>query len=128
MSRTYNTKYDFDKMGNKFEFPHGYHTPHIDIQEGEDYHVDVSYTTFDDNKDRWRKCSRHPNKHKKRGSLGREFTNTGMMGTRYWRNRFGKVYDKSSRNHLIKREMNQTRRHRLKNDTQNEINRELNEY
>lgn len=50
------------------------------------------------------------------------------MGTRYWRNRFGKVYDKSSRNRLIKREMNQTRRHRLKNDAQNEINRELNEY
>lgn len=35
MSRTYNTKYDFDKMGNKFEFPHGYHTSHIDIKENE---------------------------------------------------------------------------------------------
>lgn len=128
MSRTYNTKHDFDKMGNKFEFPHGYHTSHIDIQEGGDYYHDVSYTTFNDNQDRWRKCSRHPNKHKKRGSLGREFTSLGMSGTRYWRNRFGEVYDKSSRNHLIKREMNQTRRHRLKNDTQNEINRELNEY
>ncbi len=37
MSRTHNTKYDFNKMGNKFEFPHEYHTSHIDIQEGEDY-------------------------------------------------------------------------------------------
>lgn len=128
MSRTYNTKYDFHKMGNEFEFPNGYHTPHIDIQEGEDYYHDVSYTTFNDNQDRWRKCSRHPNKHKKRGSLGREFTSLGMNGTRYWRNRFGEVYDKSSRNRLIKREMNQTRRHRLKNNVQNEINRELNEY
>jgi len=127
MSKTYNTKHDFDKLGNEFEFPQGYHTTYVDINEGEDYHTDVSYTTFNDNEDRLRKCSRHPNKRKKCGSLGREFTMLGMSGTRYWRNRFGEVYDKSSRNHLIKREMNQTRRHRLKNDAQEIINNSLNE-
>lgn len=125
MSRTYNTKHDFDKLGNKFEFPQGYHTSWYDISEGEDYIYDVSFTTVSDNEDISRKCSRHPNKHKKRGSLSREFTKLGMSGTRYWRNRFGEVYDKSSRLRLVKREMNQTRRHRLKNEAQEIINKEI---
>lgn len=125
MSRTYNTKYDFDKLGNKFEFPQGYHTSWYDINEGEDYHIDVSYTTVSDNEDRSRKCSRHPNKRKKRGSLSREFTKLGMSITRYWRNRFGEVSDKSSRSRLIKREMNQTRRHHIKNETKDIVNKEI---
>lgn len=128
MSRTYNTKHSFLQKFVDYEFPNGF-VNHCgeEIKPGEVITYDPSYTTCSDNE-----CNiihntscRHPNKRKKRGSLGREFTKLGMSSMRYWRNRFGEENDKSSRLRLIKREMNQTRRHRIKKETKDIINKEI---
>ena len=129
MSKTYNTKHDFNKNYGKVVYPNGYskkypygteaREPGIEYDE-----QDISFTTQEGPEAHYLTV-RHPNKRKKRGSLGREFKNTGMSGTRYWRNRFSEENEKSSRMRLIKREMIQTRRHRMKHDAEEEINREL---
>ena len=50
-----------------------------------------------------------------------------MTGTRYWRNRFGEEDCKSSRCRLVKHQMTHTRRHRIKNETEQIINNAINE-
>jgi len=130
MSKTYNSKHKFNSLSCNYEFPHGYNDNNMykkTIEPGEEYDYDISHTTTNDWINRFNKCSRHPNKRKKRGSLGREFTKLGMTGTQYWRNRFGEEDNKSSRCRLVKHQMNQTRRHRIKNETQEIINNSLNE-
>jgi len=128
MSRTKNiSKHEFHNEYGSFEFPQGYETPYMNIEPGDEYGVDISYTTRNDNSDPHRALTRHPNKRKKRGSLNRDFKNVGMSSPSYWKNRFGDAYDKSSRMRLIKREMTQTRRHRMKHDAEEEIERSLNE-
>ena len=132
MSRTYNTKHDFNKNYGVVVYPNGLSKGYpygIEAREpGVEYdEVDMSHTTQEGPEAHYLTV-RHPNKKSNKVSLGREFKNTGMTGTRYWRNRFGEIYDRSSRMRLIRREMTQTRRHRLKHDAQDEINRELNEY
>lgn len=129
MSRTYNTKHDFNRNYGTVTYPNGYSKKYpygIESREpGVEYdEVDMSHTTQEGPEVHYLTV-RHPNKRKKRGSLDREFKNVGMSSPSYWKNRFGEVYDKSSRMRLIKREMTQTRRHRMKHDTEEEINREL---
>ena len=131
MSRTYNTKYSHLQKFCDYEFPNGYSPKYNkEIKPGEVVDYDPSRTTYSDNEQtiNYHTSTKHPNKRKKRGSLGREFTKMGMNGTRYWRNRFGEENDKSSRSRLIKHEMNQTRRHRIKNETKEIINKELYSY
>ena len=129
MSRTNNiSKHEFHNEYGSFEFPNGYETNYgEDIKPGEEVEYDVSHTTHNDNSDPHIVLTRHPNKRKKRGSLNRDFKNVGMSSPSYWKNRFGDAYDKSSRMRLIKREMTQTRRHRMKHDAEEEIERSLNE-
>ena len=127
MSRTYNSKHDFNKNYGKVVYPNGYEASFINEarEPGVEYdEVDMSHTTQEGPEAHYLTV-RHPNKRKKRGSLDREFKNVGMSSPSYWKNRFGEVYDKSSRMRLIKREMTQTRRHRMKHDVEEEINREL---
>ena len=129
MSKTYNTKHDFNKNYGKVVYPNGYFKEYpygtVVREPGVEYdEVDTSHTTQEGPEANYLTV-RHPNKRKKRGSLDREFKNVGMSSPSYWKNRFGEVYDKSSRMRLIKREMTQTRRHRMKHDTEEEINREL---
>jgi len=127
MSRTYNSKHDFNKNYGKVVYPNGYEASFINEarEPGIEYdEVDMSHTTQEGPEAHYLTV-RHPNKRKKRGSLDREFKNVGMSSPSYWKNRFGEVYDKSSRMRLIKREMTQTRRHRMKHDVEEEINREL---
>ena len=127
MSKTYNDKYDFNKNYGKVVYPNGYEASFINEarEPGVEYdEVDMSHTTQEGPEAHYLTV-RHPNKRKKRGSLDREFKNVGMSSPSYWKNRFGEVYDKSSRMRLIKREMTQTRRHRMKHDAEEEINREL---
>ena len=133
MSRTRNiSKYEFDKEYGSYEYPHGLDNDkyNVHIEPGEERITDISGTTRggDHNPDVWQKLTRHPNKRKKRGSLNREFKNVGMSSPSYWKNRFGEEHDKSSRMRLIKREMTQTRRHRMKHDAEEEIERSLNEH
>lgn len=123
MSKTYNSKHDFNKWFSDIEYPNGFARHGYELEPGETFSTDLSGTTTMDHP--YEKCVRHPNKRKKTHSLGREFTNTGIMGTRYWRNRFGEEDSKSSRCRLTKREQNQKRRHKLKNETQEIINREM---
>jgi hypothetical protein len=119
MSRTYNTKHDFNKNYGKVVYPNGYEAREPDVEYDE---VDMSHTTQEGPEAHYLTV-RHPNKRKKRGSLDREFKNVGMSSPSYWKNRFGEVYDKSSRMRLIKREMTQTRRHRMKHDAEEETSR-----
>lgn len=121
MSKTYNTKHDFNKNYGNVVYPNGYGAREPGVEYDE---VDMSHTTQEGPEAHYLTV-RHPNKRKKRGSLDREFKNVGMSSPSYWKNRFGEVYDKSSRMRLIKRVMTQTRRHRMKHDTEEEINREL---
>ena len=111
MSRTYGSKYDFNKNYNK----------------NDDY-KDLSeiYTSGDINADI--KTSRHPNKKKKTNSLSREFTENGISGTRYYRYRFGEEDYKSSRCRLVKREQTQERRQRMKEQTKQIIEESLEDY
>lgn len=128
MGKTYNSKHEFNKKFYDYEFPQGYVTQYgKEIKPGEVTNYDPSFTTYGDNEYTisHNTACRHPNKRKKRGSLGREFTKMGMSGTRYWRNRFGEEDGKSSRCRLIKRKMTQTRRHRIKNETERMINEVL---
>lgn len=127
MGKTYNSKHDFLKKFDNYEFPNGYNGNGYHLEAGKVTDYDYSFTTHRSDNNAQIETTRHPNKHKKRGSLGREFTKTGMSGTRYWRNRFGEESDKSSRNRLVRREMSHTRRHRLKNDAEEIINNALNE-
>lgn len=96
MSKTYNDKYDFDKIvGNK------------------------------EIRDAYLLATRHHNK-RKRASLNREFHKVNLGSPANWKNRYGEVYDKSSRMHLAASEIAMKRRRRLNHDAQDEINRELN--
>ena len=131
MSRTYNTKHDHDKKFCDYEFPQGFMTQGgKEIESGEIISYDPSFTTYGDNEYTIINDTsvRHPNKRKKRGSLGREFTKADISGTRYWRNRYGEANQKSSRGRLIKREQNQIRRQRMKEDTNKLIENSLEDY
>ena len=127
MSRTYNqSAHDFDKYSPDIEYPNGYTGRYSrNLEPGEVTPTDWSGITTIDHPHE--KCVRHPNKKKKTNSLGREFTDTGITGTRYWRNRFGEEDEKSSRCRLIKRELTQKRRNRLKNQTKEIISEQLND-
>lgn len=126
MSKTYNTKHDFDKEYGTYEFPNGFKNNYgCDIKPGEEYETDPSHTTFNDNTNLWSKLTRHPNKKRKKGSLDREFKTVGMTSPSKWKNRFGEEHDKSSRMRLIKREMTQKRRHKLKNQANKIIEESL---
>lgn len=129
MSKTYNSKHNFNKNYGKVVYPNGftknYGVIKYEREPGVEYdEVDITHTTQEGPEAHYLTV-RHPNKRKKRGSLDREFKNVGMSSPSYWKNRFGDAYDKSSRMRLIKREMTQTRRHRMKHDIEEEINREL---
>jgi hypothetical protein len=95
MSRTYNDKYDFEKIAEEID------------------HLDAHLL-----------ATRHPNK-KRRTSLNREFHKVKLSSPANWKNRYGNAYDKSSRMHLPAREVSMKRRRRLNHDAQDEINREL---
>ncbi len=98
MSKTYNDKYDFEKIIENEEI--NYWDAHL-------------------------LATRHPNK-RKRASLNREFHKVNLGSPANWKNRYGDVYDKSSRMHLPASEIAMKRRRRLNHDAQDEINRELN--
>lgn len=128
MSRTYNTKHDYYKKFPNYEYPQGYKTiTGKVIEPGEVIDYDYSYTTDGPHNNTQHTTVRHPNSRKRKSSLGREFTKVGMTGTRYWRNRFCEEDGKLSRCRLVKHQMTHTRRHRLKNDTQEIIDNALNE-
>ena len=97
MSKTYNDKYDFEKIAKDEEIDYW------------DAHL---------------LATRHPNK-KRRTSLNREFHKVKLSSPANWKNRYGDAYDKSSRMHLPAREVAMKRRRRLDHDAQDEINREL---
>jgi hypothetical protein len=97
MSKTYNDKYDFEKIAKDKEI----------------YYWDAHLL-----------ATRHPNK-KRRTSLNREFHKVKLSSPANWKNRYGDAYDKSSRMHLSAREVAMKRRRRLDHDAQDEINREL---
>jgi len=97
MSKTYNDKYDFEKIAEDKELDYW------------DAHL---------------LATRHPNK-KRRTSLNREFHEVNLSSPANWKNRYGDAYDKSSRMRLAKRVVVQKRRHRMKHNTEEEINREL---
>ena len=97
MSKTYNDKYDFEKIVNDKEI--NYWDAHL-------------------------LATRHPNK-KRRTSLNREFHKVKLSSPANWKNRYGDAYDKSSSMHLPAREVAMKRRRRLDHDAQDEINREL---
>ena len=128
MSKTYHTKHDFDKEYGIYEFPHGLDKYNTHIEPGEESYMDPSGTTcnINQNPDISQRLTRHPNKKKKTHSLGREFSQNSLSGTRYWRNRFCEEHDKSSRMHLVKRELTQIRRRRMKEEVRDIINEELN--
>lgn len=109
MSKTYNSKHDYLKNYNK-----------------EDNYKDPSkiYTSGDINAHI--KTSRHPNKKKKTRSLGKEFYIVGLSNPACWRFRFGEECYKSSRTHLFRREQAAKRRNRLKHESEEEIERSLN--
>ena len=111
MSRTYGSKYDFNKNYNK----------------NDDY-KDLSeiYTSGDINADI--KTRRHPNKKKKTHSLGREFAKTNLPNPSNWKWKYGEEDEQSYRTHLSRREVAQKRRSRLKHDTEDIINQALEEY
>ena len=97
MSKTYNDKYDFEKIVKDKEIDYW------------DAHL---------------LATRHPNK-KRRTSLNREFHKVKLSSPANWKNRYGDAYDKSFRMHLPAREVAMKRRRRLDHDAQDEINREL---
>lgn len=70
------------------------------------------------------KSTRHPNKRKNK-ALGREFSDVGLTNPANWKYRFGDAYDRSSRTHLGRRELAAKRRNRLKNEVEEQINREI---
>jgi len=110
MSKTYNSKYDYLKNYNK-----------------EDDYKDLSeiYTSGDINAHI--KTSRHPNKKRKTRSLGREFHIVGLDNPANWKLRFSEEGYKSSRTHLSRREQVSKRRNRLKHESEEEIERSLND-
>jgi hypothetical protein len=97
MSKTYNDKYDFNK-----------------ILDEESNYWDAHLL-----------ATRHPNK-RKRSSLNREFHKVHLGSPANWKNRYGDAYDKSSRMHLSAHEVSMKRRRRLKNEAKDIINNELN--
>lgn len=95
MSKTYNSKHDFNKIRDEYDYVDAYiHT------------------------------TRHPNKRKNK-SLSREFAEVGLYDPSGWKNRFGDAYDRSSRTHLGRRELAAKRRNKLKNEVKEQINREI---
>ena len=110
MGKTYNSKYDYLKNYNKED---DYKDPSKIYTSG-DIHAHI-------------KTSRHPNKKKKAGSLRREFHIVGLNNIAYWRFRFGEADYKSNRMHLSKREQKCKRRNRLKHESEEEIERSLND-
>jgi len=79
-----------------------------------------------DNVNAYIKSTRHPNKRKNK-SLCREFSEVGLSNPAKWKWRYGEEHDKSSRMHLIRREIAAKRRNRIKHEVEEEINREINE-
>lgn len=108
MSRTYGSKYDFNKNLNK-----------------EDDYKSLSeiYTSGDINAAI--KTRRHPNKKKKRRCLGKEFHEVGLDNPAYWKYKYGEVGGQSNRLHLVRREIAAKRRNRLKHEAEEEIERSL---
>ena len=70
------------------------------------------------------KATRHPNKRKNK-SLGKEFSEVGLSNPSNWKYRYGEEHNKSSRMHLVRREIAAKRRNRLKHEVEEEINREM---
>ena len=97
MSKTYNDKYDFEKI----------------VENEEINYLDAHLL-----------ATRHPNK-RKHASLNREFHKVKLCSPANWKYRYGDAYNKSSRMHLAASEIAMKRRRRLNHDAQDEINREL---
>ena len=118
MSRTYNSKHDFDKACGVIEHPNGFEKEYpygVEKREpNEEYETDLSSTTNGDSNHPHKECTRHPNKKKHKASLSREFNAVGVPNPAKWKNRFGEEDDKSSRSHLIRSIMAHKRRHKLK--------------
>lgn len=119
MSRTYGTKHDFNKNygnveypnGLKKEYPYGIESREPNVEYDE---VDMTHTTC--SPDAYQLTTRHPNK-KKHHSLNREFGKNGLPNISNWKSRYGESPDKSSRNHLVRREIAQIRRRKIKRET-----------
>ena len=111
MSRTYGSKYDFNKNYNAKEI---YKSP-SEIYESEDINANI-------------KTRRHPNKKKKTNSLGREFAQTNLPNPSNWKWKYGEENEQSHRTHLARKEVAQKRRSRLKHDAEDMINQALEEY
>lgn len=119
MSRTYNSKHDFDKACGVVEHPNGFEKEYpygVEKREpGVEYETDLSFTTESTNP--YKKCVRHPNKKHKNGTLTREFHTLGVSDPSKWKMRYGEASDKSSRSHLIRNIMKHKRRHKFKEQT-----------
>ena len=111
MSRTYGSKYDFNKNYNTKDV---YKSP-SEIYESADKNAAI-------------KTRRHPNKKKKTLSLGREFAQTNLPNPTDWKWKYAEEDEQSHRTHLARKEVAQKRRSRLKHDTEDMINQALEEY
>jgi len=129
MSRTYNTKHDFNKACGVIEYPNGFEKKYgysVETREpGVEYETDLSFSTFNDDYNPHIKCTRHPNKKHKKGALTREFHTLGVSDPSKWKNRFGDAYDQSSRSHLVRSIIAHKRRHKFKEQTKNIINESI---
>ena len=126
MSRTYNTKHDFEKLCPDIEYPNGFNPKFgqdNELEPGAVTPTDWSFTTNNGNPHK--ECVRHPNKKHKKGSLTKEFHTVGVEDPSKWKNRFGEEHDKSSRSHLICNIMKHKRRHKLKELAKKIIEEEL---
>ena len=110
MSRTYGSKYDFNKNYNAKEI---YKSPSEIYGSEENASI---------------KTRRHPNKKKKTRSLGREFAQTNLPNPADWKWKYAEEAEQSHRTHLARKKVAQKRRSRLKHDTEDMINQALEEY
>ena len=131
MSKTYNSKYKFNKTKGIVNYPNGYvhHLAYGDdnYSSDKDYDYDYSHTTWGSTDNSNIKSTRHPNKKRKKGVLTREFHRVGLTDPSKYKNRFGDAYDKSNRTHLSRYELAHRRRHRMKEEVKNIINNALKE-
>jgi len=122
MSRTYNSKYKYNKAKGIVNYPNGY-TLHnlaygdINYSSDNDYDYDYSHSTDNNNDNSRIECTRHPNKKKSKCNLSKEFYSVGLQSPSKYKDRFGDAYDRSDRTHLSRIELAHRRRHRLKEQT-----------
>jgi len=125
MSKTHNTKHRFDNT-SLIEYPNGFIMEFNGkitkkIENGGEDSYDYTHTTDSDNIDRYRECTRHPNK-KRHSVLNKEFSKFGIRKTKNYRNPYGEVDYRSFRLRLNKSTANGKRRAKLKEETYELIN------